>query len=162
MTSAMANEELLKEKERKILALQKTINAFKEYDEKRTRYLQKIQDELEEYSERYLMLLSSLSETEKEMLSSYERKVFSLKTQVKALENKVTKYKKIVSQNIPDENLEKLERVIDGYDVVILREENERYKEKLKRDKRDFSLLITKLMSLERRLGKIKEVAETC
>lgn len=38
MTSAMANEELLKEKERKILALQKTINAFKEYDEKRTRY----------------------------------------------------------------------------------------------------------------------------
>lgn len=161
MTPAMSSEEILKEKDEKILALQKTINAFKEYDGKRTKYLRKIQDELEEYSERYLMLLNTLSETERDLLRAYEIKVSSLKTQVKALEKKIQKYKKLISKNISDDNLERLESVIASYDVVDLEEQNEKYKKMALKHKEDISVLVTKMLSLERRLSKIKETAES-
>jgi len=162
MISAMPNDALLDEKDRRILALQKTVDAFKKYDGERTKYLQKIQDELEDYSERYLMLLNKLPEAEKDRLGTYARKVSSLKTQVKALEKKISACKELASRNISDESLAGLERVIDSFDIVKLKEENEKLKRKCETHKEDLSRLITRVLSLERQLGKIKEMAETC
>jgi len=158
----MLNDALLDEKDRRILALQKAIDAFKKYDGERTKYLQKIQDELEDYSERYLMLLNKLPEAEKDRLGAYERKLSSLKTQVRALEKKISACKQLASRNISDENLASLERVIESYDIVKLKGENEKLKRRCKTHKEDLSHLITKVLSLERQLGKIKEMAETC
>lgn len=162
MISAMLNDVLLDEKDRRILALQKVVDDFKKYDGERKKYLQKIQDELEDYSERYLMLLNKLSEAEKDGLGAYERKVSSLKTQVRALEKKISACKELASRNLSDESLASLERVIDSFDIVKLKEENEKLERRCKTHKEDLGHLITKVLSLERQLGKVKETAETC
>lgn len=147
------NEDLLDEKDKTIIKLKMTIDAFKKYDEERKKYIEKLQWDLEEVSEGYSMLRGALSDDYKNVWNELKKKVSDYKKTFKALNKKINDLQQIIALMNNEERMKRAENIIENYTVVQLKEQNSGLNQTVKNLRSTNRELIEQIIKLKRSLN---------
>lgn len=145
----MLNEEFFDKKDKEILKLKQTIQAFKKYDEERKKFIQKLQWELEDVSEEYLNLKSTVPKDALEVEEQYKQKITDLKATVKGQNKRINSLQQIINLMKNPDALAKAEEVLKNYTVVQLKKLNDDLTQQVEFLRKTNSELIVRLIKFE-------------